>query len=74
MGRSIRRHFRMLAGCILPWLLIFMLPLLGISEATSVFVAIVLIFACHLLMMRRLSMAGEHAAHHSTKGEHDGHS
>lgn len=65
---------RMLAGCMLPWLLIFLLPLLGISEGTSLFVAIVLMFACHLFMMHGHHMAGEHASHQSAKGEPNEHS
>lgn len=46
-----KHTLRMLAGCVLPWLLIFILPLLGISEGITLFVAIVLMFACHLLMV-----------------------
>jgi len=55
----------MLAGCVLPWLLIFLLPLLGISEGVALFVAIALMFACHLLMM------GGHHSHGDTN-QYDG--
>lgn len=42
---------RMLLGCLLPLLLIFLLPLFGLGEGVTLFVAIVLMFACHLLMI-----------------------
>ena len=50
----------MMIGCILPMLLIFVLPLFRISGGGSLFIFIVLMFACHLFMM------GGH-------GGHDGH-
>jgi len=40
----------MLIGCVLPLLLIFLLPLFGINGNVSVLIFIVLMFACHLLM------------------------
>lgn len=40
----------MLIGCVLPLLLIFLLPLFGITGQGSLLVFIVLMFACHLLM------------------------
>lgn len=42
----------MLIGCVLPFLLIFMLPLFGVGEGVSMFVFVVLMFSCHLFMMR----------------------
>jgi len=42
-----------LIGCILPLLLIFLLPLFGVSGGVVLVVFIVLMFGCHLLMMRR---------------------
>ena len=42
---------RMLLGCLLPLLLIFLLPLFGLEEGVALFVALVLMFACHLLMI-----------------------
>lgn len=50
----------MIIGCTLPLLLIFVLPLFGISGGASLFIFIILMFACHLFMM------GGH-------GEHEGH-
>lgn len=41
-----------LIGCILPLLLIFLLPLFGVGEGVVLFVFIVLMFGCHLLMMQ----------------------
>lgn len=45
------KHFLwMIIGCILPLLLIFLAPALGMSSKTSMFIFIVFMFACHLLM------------------------
>lgn len=54
---------RMLIGCILPLLLIFVLPLLGVGEGVTLFIFIVLMFACHLLMM-----GGHHGRAHDKGG------
>ena len=58
----------MLIGCVLPLLLIFLLPLFGITGNISIFVFIVAMFLCHLLMPMH------HGGHHhedknSTKEE-----
>lgn len=45
-------ELRMLIGCVLPVLALFLLPVLGIGGGAAVLVAIVLMFACHLLMTR----------------------
>lgn len=42
---------RMLLGCLLPFMLIFLLPLLGVGEGLTLLVFIVLMFACHLFMI-----------------------
>jgi hypothetical protein len=42
----------MLAGCLLPLLLIFALPLFGVDEGVSIWLFMILMFACHLFMMR----------------------
>ena len=39
-------------GCALPLLAVFLLPLFGVSGEAAVFVFIVLMFGCHLLMLR----------------------
>ncbi len=52
------RTLRMVIGCVLPLLLIFVLPLFGISGGVGLFVLIVLMFGCHLMM------TGGHEAGH----------
>lgn len=64
-----KHMLRMLAGCVLPFLLIFFLPLLGISEGSALMIGIILMFACHLLMMRGHHMGEGHHGHHSETGE-----
>lgn len=65
---------RMLLGCLLPLLLIFLLPLFGLGEGVTLFVALVLMFACHLFMIgghqrgrdrdeNRQADEGDHHAH-----------
>lgn len=57
------RHSIMhLLGCLLPLLVIFLLPLFGVGGGASLFLVIVLMFACHLFMM------GGHG-HHETGDE-----
>lgn len=46
-----KHHFWMLIGCILPFLLIFLLPMFGVSGGALLPVFILAMFACHLLMM-----------------------
>lgn len=41
-----------LIACLLPLLIIFLLPLLGFGRGMALFVVIIVMFACHLLMMR----------------------
>jgi len=43
---------KMLVGCLAPLLLIFALPLFGVDEAVSIWLFVILMFACHLFMMR----------------------
>ncbi len=40
-----------LIGCLVPLLLIFVLPLFGVGEGVTLLVFIVLMFACHLFML-----------------------
>lgn len=42
---------RMLIGCLVPLLLIFILPLFGVGQGVTLFVFIILMLGCHLLMM-----------------------
>lgn len=65
---------RMLLGCLLPLLLIFLLPLFGLGEGVTLFVALVLMFACHLLMIGDHGGSHPHEIHYqSDEGDHDGH-
>ncbi len=59
-----KHTIRMLIGCLMPLLLIFVLPLLGIGSGKTLFVFIVLMFGCHLMMM------GGHGKHGEAR--HDG--
>ena len=56
-----KHTFWMIIGCTVPLLLIFLLPLFGITGNYSILIFIVAMFACHLLM----------PMHH---GKHDSHS
>ena len=42
----------MILGCTLPLLLVFLLPLLGVSGNVGTFLFILLMFGCHLMTMR----------------------
>lgn len=50
-GGRMSRNLKMLLGCLLPLLVIFLLPLFGLGQGLGLFLFIVLMFACHLLMM-----------------------
>ena len=41
-----------LLGCLVPLLVIFLLPLFGVDSGVSLLLFIVLMFGCHLFMMR----------------------
>ncbi len=45
-----KHTFWMIIGCTVPLLLIFILPLFGITGNYSILIFIVAMFACHLLM------------------------
>ena len=60
----------MILGCTLPLLLVFLLPLLGISGNVGTLLFIVLMFACHLVAMR--GHGGTHRGPESTRGGHHG--
>jgi hypothetical protein len=71
-----KHHWLHIAGCLLPLLLIFLLPLFGGGEGVILFVFIVIMFGCHLLMMRGHGHGhgAEEADNSDTKGGHDAHS
>lgn len=61
---------KMLVGCLAPLLLIFALPLMGVSASTSIWLFLILMFGCHLFMMRGHHGADGHASHNrSGKGK-----
>ncbi len=66
---SFSHYLKMLAGCVLPFLLIFLLPLIGVQESVTLLLAIILMFACHLFMMRGHAMGNsdEHDSHGDRK-------
>lgn len=70
------KHFvHMLIGCVLPFLLIFMLPLFGVGEGMTMFVFVILMFSCHLLMMRGHQHSdGKHLEQQDKKEENHAHS
>jgi len=41
----------MIIGCVVPMLLIFILPAFGVSSGVTLVIFIVLMFACHFLML-----------------------
>ncbi|MDW7710604.1 MAG: hypothetical protein SCH98_09020 [Deferrisomatales bacterium] len=62
---------RMILGCMLPLLAIFALPLFGIDTGFTLFVFIVLMFACHLGMMGHHKRGSDHGGSRSDKGDRD---
>jgi len=47
-----KHSLMMIAGCVLPLVLLFLLPLFGVSGGATLFVFIVLMFGGHLFMMK----------------------
>ncbi len=69
-----RRHYLwMIIGCVLPLLLIFILPALGIGGGGSLVILVILMFACHLFMMRGHDKE-KHGEHTEKNEEHRDHS
>ena len=61
---EVNKHtIRMIIGCLLTLLLIFVLPLFGVGNGVTLFVFILLMFGCHLLMM------GGHGSHAHAEDE-----
>lgn len=59
----------MLIGCLLPLLLIFLLPLFGISGNYSTFIFIIAMFACHLFMPMHHGSHKQHTDNTQNKKE-----
>ena len=68
MGRHL---FWMIIGCTVPLLLIFLLPLFGITGDYSFFIFIVAMFACHLLMPMHHGGYGHGRTNSSTTNPED---
>lgn len=66
-----KHDLMMIVGCLLPLLLIFVLPLFGIGGGLSLFIFIVLMFACHIFMMG--GHHGGHKQHTHKEAEHESH-
>lgn len=60
---------RMLVGCLLPFMLIFALPVFGASEELMVFLFIALLFGCHLLITGSVDHS-RHGPGDVRKGDH----
>lgn len=59
-----------IVGCLVPLLLIFLLPIVGLQGQRVTLLAFVAMFACHFLMMRG---SHDHASHSDPKGGDDAH-
>jgi hypothetical protein len=53
----------MIIGCTVPLLLIFLLPLFGVTGNYSLLIFIVFMFGCHLMMM------GKHGHKHTSQSK-----
>ena len=66
---SMKRHgLWMVVGCVLPLLVIFLLPIVGVRGNGATFIFILLMFACHLGMM-----SGHRRPTSRRGGDHGGH-
>lgn len=50
-GHSMKHMVWMIIGCVLPFLLIFLFPVLGISQGVTTLLFFVLMLGCHLMML-----------------------
>jgi hypothetical protein len=48
-----KHHWMMIIGCVLPLILIFLLPLFGVGTGLLLFLFLILCFGLHLVMMVR---------------------
>ncbi len=69
------QNWWMVAACLVPLLLIFLAPTVGFQGSNSVFLAVVVMFLCHFMMM---GSGHKHDEEHdqdnkgTKKGEHHG--
>ena len=57
----------MLVGCVLPLLLIFLLPAFGVSNTFTFIIFIILMLGCHLFM------GHQHGSHEEQEGDSEQH-
>ncbi len=66
-----KKHIiRMIIGCTVPLLLIFLASALGLGSGASLFIFILTMFACHLLMPMHYD-GGHHHGQNQTNSEND---
>lgn len=68
-----KHHWLHIAGCILPLLLVFVLPLFGLGSGITLFVFIALMFFCHLTMHMGHGHDQHHEAHAGDTSGHEHH-
>lgn len=59
----------MLIGCVLPLMLIFLLPLFGVSEGIALVIFLILMLGCHLTMFFGHGGDGSHAHNRDNEKE-----
>jgi len=70
-----RHTIWMIIGCLLPLLLIFILPLFGVTGNYTIFIFIVVMFLCHITMMRghQSHQGHEHSDQNQKEVSHESH-
>lgn len=65
----------MIIGCLVPLLLIFILPLFGVTGNYSIFIFIAVMFLCHITMMggHRGHNQHEHSDQNQKEVNHESH-
>ena len=63
-----RHMVLMVAGCVLPLLLIFLAPLIGLDGKISLLIFVIAMFLCHLLMPMHFGARGGHSDNHFGEG------
>ncbi|APG27186.1 hypothetical protein A7E78_04655 [Syntrophotalea acetylenivorans] len=48
-----KHHFWMIIGCVVPLILIFLLPLFGVGSGPVLFIFLIICFGMHLIMMTK---------------------
>ena len=61
----------MIIGCTVPLMLIFLLPLFGITGNNTFLIFIVLMFCCHLMMMGKHGHNHQHSNTNQDKNDNN---